>query len=197
MTGPIEIVATLMTLVCVVLTARQHIWCWPTGLVAVILYGWIFFEAKLYSDFGLQIVYVFMQLYGWYHWLYGGRNRDGLPVTRQSVPQNVGWVGLALVATLGLGYLMASRTDASLPFADAFTTVTALIAQWLLARKKLESWLFWIVIDVVCVRNYWVKDLTVTTGLYAILLVLAVVGYFTWRSALVSQATADSLVEPP
>ncbi len=180
MTDPIEITATIMTLICVVLTARQHIWCWPTGLVAVVLYGWIFYEAKLYSDFGLQIVYVFMQLYGWYHWLYGGRERAALPVTRQSAPQNAAWAALALAGTLGLGYVMASRTDASLPYADAFTTVTALVAQWLLARKKLESWLLWIVIDIVCVRNYWLKELTVTTGLYTILLVLAVVGYFTW-----------------
>ena len=193
MTDPIEITATIMTLICVVLTARQHIWCWPTGLVAVVLYGWIFYEARLYSDVGLQIVYVGMQLYGWYYWIHGGRNRDALPVTRQTPTQNAGWVVIALGGTLALGYVMSSQTNADLPYADAFTTVTALVAQWLLARKKLESWLFWIVIDIVCVRNYWVKELTVTTGLYVILLGLATLGYFSWRQSIVSTTSAPDV----
>jgi nicotinamide mononucleotide transporter len=179
-TDPVELLATTMTLVCVVLTARQHIWCWPTGLVAVILYAYTFYEAKLYSDFGLQIFYVFMQIYGWYYWLYGGRQSNAIRVTQQTALQNAAWITLALGGTLGLGYTMATLTDASLPYADAFTTVAALIAQWLLARKKLESWLFWIVIDIVCVRNYWIKQLGPTTLLYTILLGLAIWGFFVW-----------------
>lgn len=180
MTDPVEIAATVMTLVCVVLTARQHIACWPTGLVAVVLYGYIFYQAKLYSDFGLQIYYVVVQIYGWYHWIHGGARDRALRVTRQSAVQNGAWAAATLAGTLVLGYLMATRTDAALPYADAFTTVAALVAQWLLARKKLESWVFWIVIDVVCVRNYWIKELLLTTGLYAFLLFLATWGLFAW-----------------
>jgi len=176
----IEYIATALTILCVVLTARQHIWCWPTGLVAVVLYSYIFFQAKLYSDFGLQIYYVVVQIYGWYYWLHGGKDRAELPVTRQTRVQNGAWVVATIVGTLGLGWTMSTYTDAALPYADAFTTVAALVAQWLLARKKLESWLFWIVIDVVCVRNYWLKELQVTTGLYAFLLVLATWGLYAW-----------------
>lgn len=181
MTDPIEIAATLMTLICVVLTARQHIACWPTGLVAVVLYGYIFFHAKLYSDFGLQIYYVVVQIYGWYHWLHGGARGNALPVTRQPASQNAAWVAATIAGTFALGYTMATYTDAALPYADSFTTVAALVAQWLLARKKLESWIFWVVIDVVCVRNYFIKELHVTTGLYVVLLGLATWGFFAWR----------------
>ena len=196
MPDPIELTATILTVVCVVLTARQHIWCWPTGLVAVALYGYIFYQAKLYSDVGLQGYYIVVQIYGWYHWLHGARDRDELPVTRQTPAQNGAWIGTTIAGTLGLGYLMATHTDAALPYADAFTTVAALVAQWLLARKKLESWIFWIVIDVVCVRNYWLKELHVTTGLYAFLLVLATWGLFAWWKSMGSTAGAPPGQEP-
>lgn len=192
MTDPIEIAATLMTLICVVLTARQHIACWPTGLIAVILYSYIFYHAKLYSDFGLQIYYVVVQIYGWYHWLHGGARGNALPVTRQSGAQNSAWIAATIAGTLALGYTMATYTDAALPYADAFTTVAALVAQWLLARKKLESWLFWVVIDIVCVRNYFIKELHVTSGLYVVLLGLATWGFFAWRKDLRTSETTVS-----
>jgi len=196
MMNSIEIAATIMTLICVVLTARQHIACWPTGLVAVLLYGYIFYQAKLYSDFGLQFYYVALQIYGWYHWLHGGARGNALPVTHQSAPQNAAWVIATIAGTLALGYTMARFTDAALPYPDAFTTVAALVAQWLLARKKLESWLFWILIDVVCVGNYWIKELHVTAGLYVLLLGLATWGFFTWRKSMNAQAVTPTAVAP-
>jgi nicotinamide mononucleotide transporter len=196
MTDPVEITATIMTVICVVLTARQHIWCWPTGLVAVVLYSYIFYQAKLYSDFGLQIYYVIVQIYGWYHWLHGGKDHRELRVTRQSLPVNLVWVAATVSGTLGLGWIMSTYTDASLPYADAFTTVAALVAQWLLARKKLESWYFWIVIDVVCVRNYWIKELVVTTGLYAFLLGLATWGLFAWWKSMSETSSAPDAEAP-
>lgn len=179
--------ASLSGLLCVWLTVRQNIWCWPVGLVMVLLYAWIFYHARLYSDMGLQIVYVGLQIYGWAHWLRGGPRDSGLPVTRLTSGRAVLWVSVGVVGTVLLGGSMARWTDASLPGWDAATTVLSLIAQYLLARKVLENWLFWIVVDVLAVGIYLVKELYVTAGLYAVFLGLATWGWLAWKQSLRTQ----------
>ena len=189
--GWIEIVATVFGLACVILYMFRNVWAWPTGLVQVVLYCYIFYEVKLYSDLILHVIYVGLQLYGWYHWLYGGARRDSLPVRVLAPRTLAGWAALGLVGTLLWGTLMARYTDAALPYPDAFTTVLSLIAQWLLARKVLESWLFWIVVDVAAIGIYLVKGLYFTSGLYAAFLVLATLGFLQWRRTLIPAAAAQ------
>lgn len=183
-----EIPGTIFGLICVWLTVRQHIWCWPTGLVSVVLYVVVFYEAKLYSDLVLQVVYIFMQLYGWYHWLYGGAKRTELPVTTQPPAHTIGWWIFALIGSALWGYGMATYTDAAAPYWDAFIAVASLVAQWLMARKKLESWWFWIAVDCVAVGVYASKKLYVTTGLYAVFLILAISGWLAWRKSWLAEA---------
>jgi nicotinamide mononucleotide transporter len=151
----------------------------------VFLYIFIFYQVKLYSDMILHVIYVVMQIYGWYHWLHGGKNRGTLPVSTLTYRARLVWPFAAIVGTAAWGYLMATFTDASVPYGDAFTTVASLIAQWLMARKRLESWLFWISVDVVAIGIYWYKGLHLTSGLYAVFLVLATIGLFAWRRSLV------------
>ena len=187
---PIEVVAAIFGFLCVVLTIYRSIWCWPTGLVQVFLYIYVFFGAKLYSDMILHIIYVFMQIYGWYHWRSGAAEKE-LPITTMGrwFPISI-LLGLAVTFFWGLG--MERWTDAALPYADAFTTVMSLIAQWLLARKKLESWIFWIAVDVVAVFVYAYRGLQPTTILYAVFLGLAVAGLLQWHKVWsASQAEAD------
>ena len=179
----IETSAVLFGLACVWLTVRQNIWCWPTGLVMVTLYIFIFFEARLYSDMGLQFVYIFMQIYGWRNWLHGGREHGTLEVTRLSRLGAVFWSATAVSAATALGYTMDTYTDADFAYADAATTSLSLIAQWLMAKKILESWLIWITVDVVSIAIYALKGLTLTAGLYSVFLLLATIGYFTWRKS--------------
>ena len=188
----IESAAVVFGLICVWLTVRQNIWCWPTGLVQVALYIFIFYQVKLYSDLILHFVYVGLQIYGWYHWLHGGKNRALLPVSTLGARSRIIWPLLVIAGAGGWGYLMANFTDAAVPYGDAFTTVASLIAQWLMARKRLESWLFWIAVDVVAIGIYWHKSLYLTSGLYAIFLVLATIGLFEWRKTLVSDQGARS-----
>lgn len=176
----IEIVAALMGVISVWLTIRQHILCWPTGLVMVGLYIWIFFDARLYSDAALQVVYVGLCSYGWYHWARGGPRESGVLVTRLASAPLVGWCVGGLMASLALGYVMSTRTDASFPYLDAITTVLSLIAQFLMTRKKLESWIFWISVDVLAIGIYTAKGLHVTALLYGLFLVLAVLGLRAW-----------------
>ena len=177
----IEGIAAISGLLCVWLTVRQNILCWPTGLIQVILYIGVFYHARLYSDLILHVIYVIVQVYGWYHWLYGGREQTELKVTVLSVPSLVTWAILGVVAIIPWGYLMATFTDAAAPYADAYVVVMSLIAQWLMARKRLESWYFWIAVDVVAIAVYGYKDLFITVGLYAIFLAFAILGYFQWR----------------
>lgn len=185
-----ELIATLLGLACVLLTVRQHVGCWPTGLAMVAMYIVIFYEAKLYSDMLLQVVYVFLQIYGWYAWVRGGEERRPLRVGRLG---RYGWAwSLAACAagTISLGTGMARYTDAALPYVDAFATSTSLVAQWHLGRKRLESWLFWITVDVVSIGMYVQKRLWPTAVLYVAFLALATWGWFEWRRAWRQPVTA-------
>lgn len=180
----IEVAATGFGLLSILLTVRQNIWCWPAGLVMVALYIVVFWEARLYSDVGLHVIYVFLQLYGWYNWIHGGDDaEEPLPVTRISPSQAALWSGVAFFGTAGLGYTMTTFTDASLPYPDATTTVLSLIAQWLMAKKVLESWWVWITVDVLAIGIYAYKALFPTSVLYAIFLALATAGFFAWRKS--------------
>lgn len=181
----IEPVAVVFGVACVILTIRQNIWCWPTGLVQVALYIFIFYKVKLYSDLLLHGIYVVLQIYGWYHWLHGGTRREILRVSTLGIRSRIALLAITVLGTAGWGHLMGTLTDASVPYGDAFTTVASLIAQWLMARKHLESWLLWIVVDVVAIGIYWYKELHLTCGLYAVFLMLASLGWFSWKKSIV------------
>lgn len=179
--SPLEIIAVVAGLLCVGLTIRQSVWCWPTGLVQVALYIIIFKEAKLYADMALQVVYVGLQIYGWWCWVRGGPREDGLPVTGLGRRARLGWIASAAVGTLAIGFGTATWTDAALPYPDAFITATSLVAQTLLAHKRWESWVGWILVDVVAIPVYAAKDLWLTSGLYAVFLGMAIAGLVEWR----------------
>lgn len=184
----IEAIATVFGIIAVWLVVRRHIWCWPTGLIQVTLYVWIFYQAKLYSDMILHVIYIFLLAYGWYHWLHGGKNDTELSVTTLRRRSVFGWIALTAGGTFAWGFFMQRFTDASVPYIDAFTTVASLVAQWLTARKKLESWHFWLVVDVVAIGVYWYKGLYITTGLYVVFLFLATLGLLEWRKAVLKPA---------
>ncbi len=178
----LELIAAALGFICVWLTIHRHIACWPTGLAMVLLYIAIFYRAKLYSDMLLQIVYVFLQIYGWHAWLRGGPQRTPLVVRRMPSWQLWPWAGFCVAGTGTLGRLMHVYTDASFPYVDALTTVSSLVAQWLMGRKVRESWLVWIFVDVISIGLYVAKELYPTAVLYGVFLVLATWGWFEWRS---------------
>lgn len=185
-----EIVATVFGFACVVLTIRRNVWCWPLSLVQVLLFIVVFYEARLYSDLILHVVYVGMQIYGWHYWLtHRGENEDGsLRVATMALRVFLGWCGFTVAGALLWGYTMQRWTNAAVPYGDAFTTVASLVAQYLLARKLLENWLIWIVVDVVAIGIYVHKELVPTATLYSAFLILAIVGYVTWRRRMLEQS---------
>ncbi|MDH3646079.1 MAG: nicotinamide riboside transporter PnuC [Gammaproteobacteria bacterium] len=184
----VEPVAAAFGLLAVVLVVRQNIWCWPTGLIQVALYVFVFFQVKLYSDVILHMIYVVVQIYGWYHWLHGGADQGELPVSRLSLRALTVWIALALAGTVVWGRVMSVSTDAAIPYGDAFTTATSLIAMWLQARKRIETWAFWIAVDVVAIGIYYIKELYWTSGLYVVFLALCVIGLLSWQHSLRERA---------
>jgi len=190
--SPLEITAVVFGLLSVIFTIRQNIWCWATGLVNVLLYILIFYRAALYSDVVLQVIYVPLQLYGWYHWVYGNRNgaNPDLPVTRLTSFAACIWTAVAANLIAIDGYIMHRFFNAALPYWDAAIAVLSLIAQYLLARKVLENWMIWIAVDILALGVYTAKGLYLTTGLYGVFLVLATLGLIAWIQSLNKQKAA-------
>ena len=180
----LEVLAAAFGIWSVWLSTRQHLWAWPTAIVNVVLYAVVFRAAKLYADMGLQVVYAVLSAYGWYHWKHGGAHDSTLPVARASRREWLVLTALAAVAATGLARLLANTTDAALPAMDATLSVVSLAAQYMMTRKLIENWLVWIALDVVYIGMFEYKQLHVTAALYAVWLVLAVLGWRSWRESL-------------
>jgi nicotinamide mononucleotide transporter len=177
----IEWVAAIAGAVSVYLSARQKILSWPTAIVNVSLYTFVFYESGLYSDMGLQVVYLILSVYGWYQWLHGGAHRTALRVSRASARVWLISAAAAMVFWLGLARYTSTLPGVALPYLDSGLTTLSLVAQWMMTRKILENWMLWIIADIIYVPMYVSKDLYVTAGLYAVFLVLAVMGLMQWR----------------
>ena len=180
----IEQVAVAFGIAGVFLSVRQKILAWPVGIVNVLCYTIVFWDARLYADMGLQVVYAVLSVYGWYQWLHGGAERTALPVSRVSARTAATLAALAVAFAVALGTFLSRTTDASLPWLDSSLTAASLAAQWMLTRKLLENWLVWIVADAVYVGMFLYKGLHLTAVLYAIFLGLAIMGWLQWRRSL-------------
>jgi nicotinamide mononucleotide transporter len=181
--NPIEIIAAAFGVANIVLLTRRSIWNYPFALLSVGLYGFVFFEAKLYSDTLLQIFFFLINLYGWAMWM-RARGDDGAVVARSMTPpMRIGWIAGSLVTTLLWGYAM-TFTDASLPWTDAGVAMFSIAAQILLSRRYWENWVLWIGVDIVSIANYGIKGLHITVLLYAVFLVTAVWGLISWRRSM-------------
>jgi nicotinamide mononucleotide transporter len=176
-----EIVAALFGIVSVWLSTRENIWSWPTAIVNVGMYTVVFFHARLYADMGLQVVYLMLSIYGWYHWIYGGERRTVLRVSRATPRLLVVLAVIDVAVWLPLAALLQRQTDAAIPYLDAWLATTSLVAQWMMTRKVLENWVLWTVLDIVYVPMFISRGLYATAGLYAVFLVLAVTGFVQWR----------------
>ncbi len=180
----IEVAGAVISLACVWFNARQNVIGWPLAMLGALLYAIVFAHSRLYADTFLQGVFFVLGGYGWYQWLYGGRQQTALQATNMPMRFVPALLGLVALATVGAGYLLSTYTNADIAYIDAFTTVVSLVAQWMLARKYIENWLAWIGVNIVYVGVYAYKELFVTSGLYAIFIFLAVYGYLSWKKTL-------------
>jgi nicotinamide mononucleotide transporter len=190
----LEVVAATFGAIAVYLSARENIWSWPTAIVNVALYTIVFYQSRLYADMGLQVVYLVLSIYGWYNWLHGGALRTTLHVSRASLRTLALLAVIVAIGSFALGNTLATRTNAVFPYLDSTLTVTSLVAQWLMTRKVLENWILWIVVDVAYVPMFLSRGLPATAVLYTVFLVLAVLGYITWRRSYLTHRAARGLV---
>jgi len=186
----VEIVASIFGFFAVALTILRNPWCWPIGLVQVVLYISVFYEAKLYSDMLLHIVFVGLQFYGWGQWYQSQWHRSDPTVEHASreirveclsLRGSLAAISVCLVLSGFIGISMRMFTDAAWPFADAFIAGTSLVAQWLLAKRKLESWYLWIAVDIVAIVVFSAKGLIPTTCLYVLFLIMSIFGAIEWH----------------
>lgn len=174
-------------LACVWLVARSSVWNFPVAIVACVLAGVVYTRARLYSDAGLQGVFIVLGIYGWWEWVRrpaGAAAAPELPITRSSRRLWLVLGTFVVVFTGVAGYLFDTYTDAAAPYVDNFATAVSIAAQYQIARKKLENWLLWIAVDVLYVVLYWERGIVLFSVQYVIFLGLAVYGYLQWRRLL-------------
>jgi nicotinamide mononucleotide transporter len=182
-TTPLELISFVLSVITVLLNIRQTHWAWLFAIVSSATYGAVFYGARLYGDMGLQLVFIAVSAWGWYQWLYGGAQHAPLAVSRLD---RRGWWGAGACWLAGFALLamfLKHWTDTDVPHIDGFLTAGSLVGQVLLSRKKVENWHTWIAVDVLYVGLYVYKQLMLTAVLYAVFVVLAVIGLRTWRAA--------------
>jgi nicotinamide mononucleotide transporter len=183
----LEIIGVITGLLCVYLAALNNIWNWPTAIISVGIYIFIFLDARLYADMGLQVYFLVMNIYGWYFWSQKPKTEVKTPVVLITQKQIVISILIIALVTPSLGSLLIRLspilhyTPASYPYVDSFCTACSLVAQVFLARKVLENWLIWIFVDIIYVGVYIFKGLDLTAGMYAIYVAIALLGYIDWK----------------
>ena len=202
----IELVGTVLYLWSVWLIAQRRMLTWPVGIVSVLLYMALFYQIRLYADAIEQVYYLAASVYGWWTWHRSRRETGSLVSVRFSK-------GKAMIVTIGITALLSVATGilltrvhlllpsifpepASFPYLDAFTTIMSFTAMWLLARKRTENWIYWIIVDVIGIGLYYVKGVKFVSLLYVILLVLATRGLVLWLKATKGQHVSGPGKQP-
>lgn len=178
----LEIVAVITGFACVYLQTRENVLAWPLGIISVVLYVYIFWDVRLYSDMILNSIYIILNVYGWWTWQEKKEESDNLKIERLKWPGQLMALVTIIVGTYFWGTLMQQTTDASFPYGDAFTTITSLVAQFLLTRKVIDNWFLWIIADVVAIYIYCTKGIYLTAGLFVGYLLLCILGWVQWQN---------------
>jgi nicotinamide mononucleotide transporter len=180
----VEALAVVTGLMSVWYAKKENILVYPTGIVSVLIYVYLCFTVKLYAEMGINAFYFFMSIYGWVKWSRKAGDKPARPITwatgMEWVYSIVGF-GISFVV---LYYVLKNYTDSNVPFWDALTTAIFIIGMWLMALKKIENWILWILGDLISVPLYASKGLALTSIQYTIFLALAVAGYLEWRKKL-------------
>jgi nicotinamide mononucleotide transporter len=180
-----EWVAVVLALAYLLLAVRQNPMCWAAAAVSAGIYLVLFARGGLVMQAALQVFYIAMAAYGWYAWRGGAVEQcDSLPVTRWSGRRHALAIAAVAVATLVNGWIIADGTGNPVPYVDALVAWASVLATWLVARKVLENWLYWIAVDAIAVVLYWTQGFHATAILFVLYVVIAVRGYFAWRKDL-------------
>jgi nicotinamide mononucleotide transporter len=178
-----ELIAAILGFIGIFFQIKQNPWYWLISIFMVSMYIFVYIDAKLYADMSLQVYYLIMCFYGWYNWVFGRSTsrREVLRVSRLKKRYYLIITTLGIILFVLISQVLVFFTDSDLPYWDSFTTSLSFIATWMLAKKILENWLLWIIVNVCSVGIYIHKDLLPTSLLFLVLAILAVVGYNTWK----------------
>lgn len=186
-----EIIGFVFGIAGIWLTIKENVWCFPVGLVSVVASLVLFFQQKLYSDVIQQFVYIILLSYGWYKWIKGEANDKNLGVSSSSIKLLLTLFLFCILFSVIAGTVFKNYTDASLPYWDATATALSFVAQWMIAKKKIENWMIWIIVNVMYIGIYLYKDLFLYTALYSVYLLLAVKGWMEWKKSLMQSLNGD------
>ena len=183
----LEIFGTIVGLAYLWFEYKASIYLWITSIIMPLIYIFIYYDAGLYADFGINIYYLIASIYGWYFWLRGrkkgtksSKSKD-LPITKTPRRYFPPLLLVSLVFLFIIAGILIRYTDSNVPWLDSFTTALSIVGMWMLARKYVEQWLVWIAVDIVCFGLYFYKDLYFTSALYGIYTIIAIFGYFKWQ----------------
>jgi nicotinamide mononucleotide transporter len=186
----IELAGAILGIAYIYFSIRQHILTWITGLLTSLLYIVVFYQTKFYADMGLQFYYVAISIYGWYLWKSkkpGLTEKTNLPVIHARrnfflISAMATWIIFLLIR-----FILVRYTDSMIPNMDAATTALSITATYMLARKMIEHWIIWVVVDVVSAGLYIYKGLWATSLLFLVYTLMAVIGYKQWKNELLRQ----------
>jgi len=184
-----ELAAVLLAIAYLLLAVGERLLCWYCAFISTAIYTAIFWDVNLLMDSALNVYYMAMAVFGWYQWKYGGNSktdaktiRNGIGISSLSQSQHLIIIVSITLLSLVSGFLLSKYSQAAWPYVDSFTTWGSVFATYLVARKYLENWLYWIVIDTVSVPLYLDRGLNLTALLFGAYAIIAIVGYFNWRN---------------
>ena len=175
-----ECVAVALGIAYLLLAVRESLWCWYAAFVSTGIFLVLFWEVSLLMESALQVYYLAMAVYGWWQWQQHGDNQGALAISRWRPRQHLVAVAAVLLLSAISGFLLQRYTAAALPFLDSFTTWGSILTTWMVTRKILENWLYWLVIDAVSIYLYLDRELYLTAFLFVVYLVIVLFGYRKW-----------------
>lgn len=187
-----ETAAVLLGVAYIIFAMRQSQLCWYAAFGSTAIFSWLFFDVSLLMESALNVYYLAMAIYGWISWRNGKSSTNSLPIQRWQFNHHALAIGGVLLISAASGYLLSENTTAVMPYLDSFTTWGAVLTTWMVTRKVLENWLYWVVIDAVAIYLYIDRELYLTALLMMVYVVLATAGYFMWRKDYHEQTTAPN-----
>ena len=197
----LEIFGTIVGLLYLWLEYKASIYLWIAGIIMPAIYIFVYYNAGLYADFGINIYYLIAAIYGWFFWMWGRKRgkkasttgneqasvAKELPITHTPLKYYTPLILVFIVSFIGIALILIHYTDSNVPWLDSFTTALSIVGMWMLARKYIEQWFAWILVDIVCCGLYIYKDLYFTSALYGLYSIIAIFGYFKWKKLMMTQ----------
>ena len=188
----LELIAVVLGIVYLLLVVKENILCWYAAFISTAIFLYIFIDVKLYMESGLQVYYLIMAVYGYWQWNRTSKADNDASLVELKIHTwpyryHLYAIGFTLLASLVSGYVLAEYTDAKIPYLDSFTTWGSLITTYMVTRKILENWIYWLVIDSISIYLYLDRGLYFTAVLFAVFLVIVINGWFKWSRQLKQQ----------